>query len=122
VCNASISVQRLAVEAAVHGDVTLLKQAMMMDPLTGAVLDPIEIDQMTDEMLIAQARWLPQYAEAIPAAKKRLTAARRKKDYRGTHKGHGAARKKTATVAEMKKNRKQSSQRAGAADKADKSN
>ena len=43
VCNASISVQRLAVEAAVHGDVTLLKQAMMMDPLMGAVCDPDEI-------------------------------------------------------------------------------
>jgi len=33
VCTASITVQRLAVEAAVHGDVTLLKQAMLMDPL-----------------------------------------------------------------------------------------
>ena len=72
VCNTSISVQRLAVEAAVHGDVTLLKQAMMMDPLTGAVCSTPEIWQMADEMLVAQSKWLPQYAKEIPAAKARF--------------------------------------------------
>ena len=46
---------------AVTGDETLLKQAMLHDPLTAAVCDPPEIWQMTDEMLVAQARWLPQY-------------------------------------------------------------
>jgi len=71
VCNASISAQRLAVEAAVHGDDTLLRQAMMMDPLTGAVCNPPEIWQMVDEMLVAQAQWLPQYRKATAAAKKR---------------------------------------------------
>jgi len=71
VCNASISVQRLAVEAAVRGDATLLKQAMMMDPLVGAVCDPPEISQMTDEMLVAQLRWLPQYRKEIRAARRR---------------------------------------------------
>jgi len=70
-CLSNITVQRLAVEAAVHGDDRLLRQAMMMDPLTGAVCDPNAIDQMTDEMLIAQAQWLPQYGEAIRAAKAR---------------------------------------------------
>lgn len=75
VCNASISVQRLAVEAAVNGDVMLLKQAMMMDPLTGAVLDPNEIWQMTDEMLVAGEKWLPQYAEEIEKAKERLATS-----------------------------------------------
>ncbi len=84
VCNVSISVQRLAVEAAVHGDVALLKQAMMLDPLTGAVCDPEDISQMTDEMLVAQAEWLPQYRKAIPAAKQRLAAAKRSGAYRGT--------------------------------------
>jgi len=74
VCNASISVQRLAVEAAVRGDDFLLRQAMMMDPLTGAVCNPPEIWQMTDEMLVAQARWLPQYKKAIESARKRLNA------------------------------------------------
>ncbi|MEN6644063.1 MAG: alpha-glucosidase/alpha-galactosidase [Armatimonadia bacterium] len=74
VCNASVSVQRLAVEAAVHGDDQLLRQAMMMDPLTGAVCNPPEIWQMVDEMLVAQAQWLPQYSSAIAEAKERLAA------------------------------------------------
>jgi len=71
VCNASISVQRLAVEAALSGDDMLLRQAMMMDPLTGAVCNPPEIWQMVDEMLIAQEQWLPQYGKAIADAKRR---------------------------------------------------
>ena len=66
-CAASVNVQKMAVEAAVHGDVMLLKQAMLHDPLTGAVCNPEEIWQMTDEMLVAQARWLPQYQEHVPA-------------------------------------------------------
>jgi alpha-galactosidase len=45
---------------------------MLMDPLVGAVCAPAEISEMTDEMLVAQAEWLPQYAAAIPAARKRL--------------------------------------------------
>ena len=44
------------------------KQAMMMDPLIGAVCNPPEIWQMVDEMLVAQARWLPQYKRAVAAA------------------------------------------------------
>lgn len=72
VCSQSIWVQKLAVEAAVAGDVNLLKQAALMDPLTGAVCNPPEIWQMIDEMLIAQEKWLPQYAEAIKAAKERF--------------------------------------------------
>ena len=86
VCNVSVSVQRLAVEAAVHGDDKLLRQAVMMDPLTGAICDPPEIWQMVDEMLVAQARWLPQYRKAISAAKKRLSSGkliRTLKNYRG---------------------------------------
>ncbi|MFC1735147.1 alpha-glucosidase/alpha-galactosidase [Candidatus Hydrogenedentota bacterium] len=71
ICNASVSVQRMAVEAAVKGDVGLLKQAMMMDPLVGAVCNTEEIWRMTDEMLVAQARWLPQYAKKIPKVRKR---------------------------------------------------
>ncbi len=72
VCNQSVSVQRMAVQAALTGDVTLLKQAMLLDPLVGAVCNPPEVWRMADEMLVAQARWLPQYADAIPAAKRRL--------------------------------------------------
>jgi len=72
ICSQSTWVQRLAVEAAVAGDITLLRQAAMMDPLTGAVCTPDEILQMVDEMLVAQAKWLPQYAEEIEKAKVRL--------------------------------------------------
>ena len=87
VCSQSIWVQKLAVEAAVRGDVKLLKQAAMMDPLTGAVCNPPEISQMIDEMLIAQEQWLPQYTEAIAAAKERFSHPEKllptKEGYRG---------------------------------------
>ena len=86
VCSQSIWVQRLAVEAAVSGDVNLLKQAALMDPLTGAVCNPPEVWQMVDEMLVAQEQWLPQYREAIEQAKKNLQSADRipvKEGYRG---------------------------------------
>ncbi|MFI3213004.1 MAG: alpha-glucosidase/alpha-galactosidase, partial [Eubacteriales bacterium] len=72
ICNASITVQRMAVKAAVDGDAWLLKQATMMDPLTGAVCNPDEIWQMVDEMLVAGETWLPQYAKAIAEAKENL--------------------------------------------------
>ncbi len=73
VCSQSIWVQRLSVEAAVSGDVFLLKQAALMDPLTGAVCNPPEVWQMIDEMLVAQAEWLPQYKDGIEEAKERLS-------------------------------------------------
>jgi alpha-galactosidase len=60
-CAASVRVQEMGMEAAVHGDVTLLKQAMLHDPLVGAVCNPEEVWQMTDDLLAAQAAWLPQY-------------------------------------------------------------
>jgi alpha-galactosidase len=65
ICNQSISVQRLALEAALKGDPLLLKQALLLDPLTGAVCNPPEVWAMADEMLKAEARWLPQYAGYI---------------------------------------------------------
>ena len=113
ICRNSIGVQELSVEAAVHGDAHILKQAMMLDPLVGAVCDPNEIAQMTDEMLVAHAEWLPQYRREIPKAKKRLASGKRL----GTRKTQGAARLKTKTVAQMKKDRAASRKMAGAADK-----
>ena len=74
VCNQSITVQRLAVEAAVKGDDFLLRQAMLLDPLVGAVCTPPEVWQLVDELLVAQERWLPQYSAAIHAAKERLAS------------------------------------------------
>ncbi|WP_059102569.1 alpha-glucosidase/alpha-galactosidase [Shouchella shacheensis] len=114
VCNASISVQRLSVEAAVSGDEQLLRQAFMMDPLVGAVCTPPEIWQMVDDLLIAQERWLPQYAKSIHEAKQRQTSETRIP----TNTYEGAARLKTKTLDEMKKNREEASKNAREADKA----
>lgn len=72
ICSQSVWVQKLSVEAAVQGDIRLLYQAAMMDPLTGAVCTPAEIRQMVDEMLIAGEQWLPQYAGEIEQAKERM--------------------------------------------------
>ncbi len=72
ICGQSISVQRLSVKAAVAGDDFLLRQAMLMDPLTAAVCTPPEIDQLVDEMLVAGEPWLPQYGEAIDRARRSL--------------------------------------------------
>lgn len=102
VCSQSIWVQRLAVEAAVSGDVTLLKQAALMDPLTGAVLNPPEVWQMVDEMLVAQEQWLPQYKEGIAQAKERLSSGSlipTRNDY------HGAVRLREKTPEEVAKER-----------------
>ncbi|MDM5336640.1 alpha-glucosidase/alpha-galactosidase [Fictibacillus enclensis] len=114
VCNASISVQRLALEAAVHGEDQLLRQAMMMDPLVGAVCNTKEIWQLTDEMLVAQEQWLPQYEKAIYKAKERLTndPLLPTKNYKG------AARLQTKTVEEMARNREAANRNAGESDKA----
>jgi alpha-galactosidase len=53
---------------------------------------------MTDEMLIAEAQWLPQYADEIEAAKKRFASEPRL----GTKETKGAARLETKTVEEMR--------------------
>jgi alpha-galactosidase len=115
VCNQSVAVQGLAVEAAVSGDLELLRQAFMLDPLVGAVCDPPEIWQMVDEMLVAQAKWLPQYRGAIAGAKKRLAGAKPL----GTKSIKGAARLKIKSVSEMKKNAAAARKNADAADKGD---
>jgi alpha-galactosidase len=116
VCNASVSVQRLSVEAAVRGDDQLLRQAFMMDPLTGAVLNPPEIWQLVDDMLIAGERWLPQYKKAIAEAKRRAKSGKRLP----TREFRGAARLATKSVEEMAKDRATSTRLASASEKAGK--
>jgi alpha-galactosidase len=56
-------VQELTVEAALTGDVEAVHYAVMLDPLTAAVCTLPQIRSMVDEMLEAQARWLPQFQE-----------------------------------------------------------
>ncbi|MCI8501333.1 MAG: alpha-glucosidase/alpha-galactosidase [Oscillospiraceae bacterium] len=113
ICSQSAWVQRLAVEAAVAGDISLLRQAMLMDPLTGAVCTPAEIFQMTDEMLVAEAEWLPQYKEEIERAKERLDAPGRipARDYKGI-------RLKEKSIEEMRQNKEEARKNAAEADKA----
>ncbi|MCY3831746.1 MAG: alpha-glucosidase/alpha-galactosidase, partial [Chloroflexi bacterium] len=101
-CSASVRVQEMALEAAVHGDVTLLKQAMLHDPLVGAVCNPEEVWQMTDELLVAQAEWLPNYsAEAIEGARARLAAHETNGTRVMLSASTGAARLHTRTVEEL---------------------
>lgn len=103
-CTASIDVQRMSVEAAVTGDVTLLKQAMLHDPLVGAVCNPEEVWQMTDEMLVSQQKWLPQFAPAIADAASRLS-----KGTVVTKDWAGAARLDVRSVEELREKYKSNS-------------
>jgi len=97
-CSVSINVQRMAKDAAVTGDVTLLKQAMLHDPLVGATCNPDEVWQMADEMLVAQRQWLPNYKSAdIDAAADRMKSPKVK-----TRDWQGAARIAVKTVEELR--------------------
>ena len=109
--------QKMGMEAAVHGDATLLKQAMLHDPLVGAVCDPEEVWQMTDEMLIAQAKWLPQYQHEIPPAKQRLADHEKNGTRVKLKQTQGAARLHTKSVDEMARDKSEARANAAAADK-----
>jgi len=117
-CMSNITVQRLSVEAARRADINLLRQAMMMDPLVGAVCNPNEIWQMVDEMLIAEAEWLPQYADEIERAKKRWAQAEKDGTLIPPIVTQGAARLHTKTVEEMAQDKEAARKNAGEADKA----
>jgi alpha-galactosidase len=54
-------VQELTCEAALQGDVRLLRQAMTADPLLDATLEPDGIESLMGEMLAANAAYLPQF-------------------------------------------------------------
>jgi len=119
-CTASIDVQRMAVAAALTGDATLFKQALLHDPLVGAVCDPEEVWQLGDDLLAAQAAWLPQYVAsgAVAEAEANLAAAaangtrvRLLEDFRG------AARLVVKSVEEMAAAKEEARANAQAADK-----
>ncbi len=57
----NIGVQELAVEAAITGDFKHVHHAMALDPLTSALLTLDQIKALTNELLEAQAQWLPQF-------------------------------------------------------------
>jgi alpha-galactosidase len=96
-CSVSVSVQRMSVEAAINGDIDMLKLAVLHDPLVGAICTPDEVWQMVDEMVVAQAQWLPQYADAVDGAKARLAKATVK-----TREWEGAARRVVRSVEELR--------------------
>ena len=107
-CMASVNVQRMSVKAAMTGDVELLKLAVLHDPLVGAICTPEEVWQLVDEMLVAQAQWLPQYADAIPAARERMKNPKVKtKDWAG------AARRAVRSVDEMREAKPKAAASAG---------
>ncbi|MGN5486393.1 hypothetical protein ACLJB8_09590, partial [Campylobacter coli] len=56
-----------------------------------------EVWQMVDEMLVAKAEWLPQYADAIPAARERLKTATVK-----TRDWQGSARREVRSIEELR--------------------
>ena len=66
---AQITVQRLAVQAAMSGDRDLVHAAIALDPLTSAVLTLPRIHEMVDRMLEAEAPWLPRFADASALAR-----------------------------------------------------
>jgi alpha-galactosidase len=57
----NVTVQGLAVEAALTGDPELAMQAVAMDPLTSAVCTLAEARAMAAEMLEASREWLPHF-------------------------------------------------------------
>ncbi len=58
----NVNVQELAVAAALEENIEHVYQAVMLDPLTGALLTLGQIRSMVDELLAAEAEWLPAFA------------------------------------------------------------
>jgi alpha-galactosidase len=58
----NVNVQELAVQAALTGNRDHVYHAVMLDPLTGALLTLDQIRAMTDELFAAHASYLPQFA------------------------------------------------------------
>ena len=58
----NVTVQSLAVEAALAGDPEYAVHAIALDPLTSACCTLEEVRRMTAELLDAQREWLPQFA------------------------------------------------------------
>jgi alpha-galactosidase len=56
----NIAVQELTVEAALTGNREAVHHAVTLDPLTAAVCTLPQIHDMVEEMLAAEAAWLPQ--------------------------------------------------------------
>jgi alpha-galactosidase len=62
----NISVQGLAVEAALSGDPETLVAAVALDPLSSACCTLAEIRSLVTELLKAERQWLPQFGDRLP--------------------------------------------------------
>ena len=60
-CISNIMVQKAAVEGALALDREKIYHAVLLDPNTASVCSPKEVRNMVDEMLDAEAKWLPQF-------------------------------------------------------------
>ena len=59
----NINVQELAVEAALTGNLEHIYHAVQLDPLTASLLTLGQIRNLVDELLEAEAAWLPEFAK-----------------------------------------------------------
>lgn len=58
----NVNVQELAVEAVLAQNREHIYHAIMLDPLTGALLTLAQIREMVNEMIEAESQWLPGFA------------------------------------------------------------
>jgi len=61
-CRSNVIVQEFAVKGGTTGDREMVFQSVLHDPLTAAVCGIDEVRRMVDELFIAEAQWLPQFA------------------------------------------------------------
>ena len=63
-CRSNVSVQRLAVRGVLEEDPEAIRRAVKLDPLTAAACTLDEADAMIDDLLEANAAYLPEWAVA----------------------------------------------------------
>lgn len=73
------------------------KLGVLHDPLVDTICTPDEVWAMVNEMVVAHAEWLPQYADAVPTATKSFTKSTVK-----TRDLEGADRKRMRSMEELR--------------------
>jgi alpha-galactosidase len=61
ICLSHMPVYDLAVQGIMNGDREAIYHALQLDPLSAAVCTPAEIRQMTDEMALAERKFIPAW-------------------------------------------------------------
>jgi len=59
ICRTNVNVQELTVHGALEGDLAAIRQAVALDPLTAVELSLDEIQELTEELVDANAEYLP---------------------------------------------------------------